>query len=74
MEDFLDIFFNTALHHSFTKTKKRQLFEINTTITSVHDKTDYDDITRFFACDYGVNGGLGVCDSQRKKHTHTQKR
>lgn len=26
----------------------------------------------FFAYDYGVNGGLGVCDSQRKKHTHKE--
>ena len=51
------------------KKKKRQLFEINTTITSVHDKTDCNDIIRFFVYDYGVNGGLGVCESQRKKHT-----
>jgi hypothetical protein len=45
MEEFLDIFFNTALHHSFTATTKRRLFEINVTITAVHDETDYDNIT-----------------------------
>ena len=32
---------------------------------------DYDDITCFSAYDYGVNGGMGVFENQRKTHTHT---